>query len=78
MGEIRGLYCKMYPPADGIENPVCNLPGFTDEEIEMGNDYLSLHRAPEPTYLPAPNDEPIGEDLMLQINKLAEAKGGKK
>lgn len=80
MSEIRGLYCRMYRPADGIENPTCNIPGFTDEECENGVDYLSLNRAPAKAFLPAPDDEPIGQDFQEKFKQLVAAKtvkGGK-
>lgn len=80
MAEIRGLYCRMYRPADGDENPSCNIPGFSDEECASGVDYLSLERPPAKPYLPAPEDEPIGEDIQEQLKQLVAAKtfkGGK-
>lgn len=76
VAEMRGLYCKMYKPADGIEVSICNIPGFTDEECENGVDYLSIDRArKEPKFIPAPDDEPIGEDFKRQIAKAAKTLG---
>lgn len=78
MAQIRAVYCKMYKPADGIEVSSCTIPGFTDEEIEAHADYFTLNRAPEPKYLPKPDDEPVGEDIKALIGSAAKKLTGAK
>jgi hypothetical protein len=76
MAQIRALYCLRFKPADGVEMEYCTIPGYTLDELESGTDFLSLDRGkqPEQKYIPAPDDEPIGDDLMKQIARVAEAK----
>jgi len=71
--EVRAIYCKMYPPADGIDGGSSITPGFTDDECEARTDLLSLNRPPEPKYLPQPGDESC-DDLKALIEKTAAAK----
>ena len=74
MGEVRGLYCLKFTPADGIECD-CTLPGITDDGRFVGEDAVGIEAAPEPKYLPQPGDEPIG-DLALDIANAAKKLGG--
>ncbi len=69
MAQIRGLFCKRFKPADGIEVASCNIPGYTDEECESA--HLSL---PLPAYIPQPGDEPMGDEIPKQIAKAAKVK----
>jgi hypothetical protein len=44
--DLRGLLCSRYDAADGIDEPVCTIPGLTPEEqeakyIERLGDYKS-------------------------------------
>ena len=69
LAEVRGLYCRKFKPADGIETE-CTLPGFTHESRSP-----FLGAAPvEHPYLPQPGDEPVGEEFMKQIADVAKAK----
>lgn len=76
VAELRGLFSQRFPLADAPEeNPVCNIPGYSDDECLSGTDFLSVERAAqEQKYLPQPGDEPIGDDLLKQIATVAESR----
>jgi hypothetical protein len=71
IGQIRGMYCLRFKPADGIEAD-CDreLLGITDDGRFAEDD------RPEQKYLPGPGDEPIG-DLAEHIAGVAKRLKGK-
>ena len=76
MTEIRGLYCLRFTPADGVMAD-CTLPGITDDGVFVGEDAIGIAAVPEPVYLPAPGDEPIG-GMLGDIAAAAKKLGGGK
>lgn len=65
MADVRAVYCRYFPPADGRE--------------QGENEVSDLARPPSPpaaeqVYIPAPEDEPIGEEITAQIARVAERK----
>lgn len=77
MAQVRGVFCCRFRCADGKDVQHCDLPGFTDFEcsVEGVTSGLSVVRNSLPPqepqrYLPAPDDEPIGE-LAEQIKTVA-------
>ncbi len=76
MGEVRGLYCLRFTPADGIEAD-CTLPGVTDDGRFMGEDAIGIDAPPEEQpYLPQPGDEPIGDDFRAMVAGAAKKLNG--
>jgi hypothetical protein len=71
--ELRAVYCCKFKPSDGI-NAYSSLPGFSGEDQEDGRQASCLSAPVDQSYLPAPDDEPIGADFMKQIETLAKAK----
>lgn len=39
VGQLRGLYCTRYKPADGLPENTCDIPGLTPADMEA--DYQS-------------------------------------
>jgi len=73
-GELRAMFCCRYKPADGIE-AYSQLPGFCGPDIEAGLQSPALSPAPAPErFLPAPDDSPVGTELLEEIHSLADLK----
>lgn len=82
IGEMEALYCRCFPPGDGVERPDTNLPGFRWEDNADGNYTPLLPPATEPEVplLPAPEPEEVSiietAKLTADLKLLAERKRG--
>lgn len=75
MGQVRALYCLMYAPADGIPGEACMIAVIPDDGSVAA---LEGRHQNQPAFLPAPDDEPIGEDFKAKLLTAANTmRGGK-